>query len=261
MTSIDTRRIRLGVLAAAQRAHVGHIGSALSVAELVAAIYEVRRDLPVDHPDRDRVVLSKGHAALALFTVLRERGVLTDADIESYCQDGGLLGVHPEHHVPGIDFSTGSLGHGLPIAVGAAMAARMQRSSRRVFALLSDAECNEGSIWEAAMSAGHHRLGNLSVLVDLNGQQALGYLDEVSRVDDMAARWRAFGWDAVDVDGHDVEALVLSLRRPSDQPKVIVAHTTFGAGVDFMENRIEWHYLPMSDAQYASAVAQLEATS
>lgn len=253
-TATQIRRI---VLRVAKRANVGHIGSALSVAELVTAMYAVCRDLPVDHPDRDRIVLSKGHAALAVFALLQLRGVLSEADLASYCRDGGTLGVHPEHAVAGIDFSTGSLGQGLPMAAGAAFAGRLQNPSRRVLALISDAECNEGSIWEAAMFAGHHRLGRLTVLVDFNGQQALGHLSDVSRVEDMAERWRAFGWDAYDVDGHDVDELVRHLRLPGERPKAIVAHTTFGYGVDYMHNQVAWHYLPMDDAQYASAMAQV----
>jgi transketolase len=258
-TAEVARRARQAILRQAKRANVGHIGSALSVVDIVASIFAVLRDLPVDDPDRDRVVLSKGHAALALFALLHERGVIDSAELDSYCADGGLLQVHPEHHVPGIDFATGSLGQGLPMAVGSALAGRMQSSERRVYAIVSDAECNEGSIWEAAMCAGHHRLDNLAVIIDLNGQQALGYLDEVSRVDDMARRWAAFGWDAHDVPGHDIPALLDVLGRRRDRPLAIVAHTTFGYGVDFMQNKIEWHYLPMDDAQYASAMRQVGA--
>lgn len=251
--------IRRTVLECAWRAGVGHIGSALSVADLVAAVYAVAdvRD-PAD-PDRDRIVLSKGHAALALFALLHRRGLLSDLDLSGYCVDGGLLGVHPEHHVPGVDFATGSLGQGLPMAVGAALAARMQGSPRRTFALVSDAECNEGSIWEAAMHAGHQRLSALTVLVDLNGQQALGRTAEISRVEDMAARWTAFGWQAFEVDGHDVEAVIGALLAPVDRPRVVVAHTTSGHGVDFMAGRVEWHYLPMTEEQFVAALAQVGA--
>lgn len=251
--------IRRTVLESAWRAGVGHIGSALSVADLVAAVYAV---CDVSHPadaDRDRIVLSKGHAALALFALLHRRGVLTDLDLAGYCLDGGALGVHPEHHVPGIDFATGSLGQGLPMAVGAALAARMQGSARRTFAVVSDAECNEGSIWEAAMFAGHQQLSALTVLVDLNGQQALGRTADISRVEDMAARWTSFGWQAFEVDGHDVEALIRALQAPVDRPRVVVARTISGYGVDFMADRVEWHYLPMTGEQFVAALASIGA--
>lgn len=251
--------IRRTVLECAWRAGVGHIGSALSVADVVAAVYAVCDVADPADPDRDRIVLSKGHAALALFALLHRRGVLSDLDLSGYCLDGGALGVHPEHHVPGIDFATGSLGQGLPMAVGAALAARMQGSARRTFAIVSDAECNEGSIWEAAMFAGHQRLSALTVLVDLNGQQALGRTADISRVEDMAARWTAFGWQAFDVDGHDVDALTAALQRPVDRPRVIVAHTTSGHGVDFMADRVEWHYLPMTEEQFVAALAHIGA--
>jgi transketolase len=172
-----------------------------------------------------------------------------------------LLGVHPEHHLEGIDFSTGSLGHGLSLAVGSALAAKIEGSPRRAFALLSDAECNEGSIWEAAMFARHQGLSSVVAIVDLNGQQALGYTRDVLDVDRMADRWAACGWSVLELDGHDAEGLeeaIEGLDYRGGRPHAIVAQTTFGKGVSFMESRIEWHYLPMSDSQYAQATAELE---
>ncbi|SDI94242.1 transketolase subunit A [Frankineae bacterium MT45] len=254
--------IRRTVLKQSKRAGVGHIGSALSVADLIAAAYEVMDNINPDDADRDRFVLSKGHAALALFAMLNHIGQLSESDLDTYCADDSLLGVHPENALRGIDFSTGSLGQGLPMAVGAALAAKMQGSSRRVIALVSDAECNEGSIWEAAMFAGHHRLSGLTAIIDLNEQQALGFTRDVSSVDDMAARWRAFGWDTIEVDGHDHDSLIQHLSapaRPDAAPRVLVARTTFGCGVSFMERQIKWHYLPMNDEQFADAMNEVEA--
>ena len=184
--------IRRTILEQSKRAHVGHIGSALSIADMVGALFRVAHVQDPGDPDRDRVVLSKGHAALALYAALAQVGVLSDRDLETFCGDASLLGVHPEHELVGVDFSTGSLGQGFSMAVGAALAGVMQRSARRTFALVSDAECNEGVVWEAAMFAAQHRLRNLTVLVDHNHQQAFGYTKDVLDSAAMAARWAAF---------------------------------------------------------------------
>lgn len=256
-----SQRIRRTVLEQSKRAGVGHIGSCLSIAELLAVLFAGALRVPApDDPERDRFVLSKGHAALALYAALHAVECLNDEDLASFCADGSSIATHPEHVVRGVDFSTGSLGQGLSYAVGAALAAHLQASSRRTFALLSDAECNEGSTWEAIMFAGHHRLGNLIVLLDLNGQQALGYTRDVIDLSPMSARWRAFGWDAHDVDGHDVDGLSRAIENldTAAGPHVLLAHTTFGKGVSYMENAIPWHYLPMSDQQYAQALLELE---
>jgi transketolase len=255
------RQIRRIILEQSRRAHVGHIGSALSVADLIAALYggALRVSTP-DHPDRDRFVLSKGHAALALYAALHLRGWLTAAELNTYCGDGTLLGVHPERALRGIDFATGSLGHGLSIAAGAALAARLSGSSRRAFALISDAECNEGAIWEAAMFAAHHQLSNLVVIVDQNGQQALGHTSEVLDLSPLENRWRAFGWDTRVVDGHDVGALIETVRAldtRSGPPRILIARTVFGAGVSYMRGQVKWHYLPMSEEEYQRAMIEV----
>ncbi len=253
--------IRLTILEQAKRAGVGHIGSALSVADIVAALYSGGMDISdPDAPNRDRLVLSKGHAALALYAALHQRGWLTREELNTYCEDGSLLGVHPEHRLRGVDFSTGSLGHGLALGAGAALAARLQGSSRRVFVLLSDGECNEGSIWESAMFAAHQELSNLVVVIDMNGQQALGYTRHVLDLEPMDRRWDAFGWDARVVDGHDVGAMLQAfddLDPVTGPPHVLVARTTFGRGVSFMENQIRWHYFPMSDQEYERAIDEV----
>ena len=260
MTGTAIRRI---VIEQSKRANVGHIGSALSVADAIAALYGGVLRLPsLDAPDRDRFVLAKGHAVLAVYAALHLRGWLGQADLDTYCADGSVLGVHPDREVGGIDFSTGSLGFGLPVGVGATLAARLQGSDRRVFVLVSDAECNEGSVWEAAMYAAHHRLGRLTVVVDLNGQQALGKTADVLSLAPMVERWRAFGWLAEEVDGHDVALLRERLDAPTaadGPPRVLVARTTFGKGVSYMESQLKWHYWPMSDAEYRQALAELDA--
>jgi transketolase len=255
--------VRRIVLEQAKRANVGHIGSALSVADVVAALYggTLRVADPSD-PDRDRFVLSKGHAVLALYAALHLRGWLALEVLDTYCGEDSLLGVHPEHALEGIDFCTGSLGQGLSMGAGAALAARMQGSRRRTFVLVSDAECNEGALWEAVMFAAHHRLASLVAIVDLNGQQALGYTDDVLSLSPMAARWRAFGWDVHEVDGHDVGGMqetIAGLDTTAGQPHVLIARTVFGKGVSYMEGQIKWHYWPMSDDEYRRALEDIRA--
>ena len=255
------REIRRIVLEQSRRADVGHIGSALSVADIIAALYGgILQVADPEDTDRDRFILSKGHAALALYAALRLRGWLTDEDLDTYCADGSLLGVHPERDLKGIDFSTGSLGHGLSIGAGSALGARLQGSSRRVFTLVSDAECNEGALWEAVMFSAHHGLANLIAIMDLNGQQALGYTDEVLSLSPMEKRWRAFGWDVRIVDGHDIEELkrtVSSLDTKTGPPHVLIARTVFGKGVSYMESKIKWHYWPMTEDEYRQALAEI----
>jgi transketolase len=256
----DTRR---SILQCSKRANVGHIGSALSVADVLAALYGSVLNIPgPDDRERDRFLLSKGHAALAQYCVLHETGRLSDAELMSFCRDGSRLGTHPEHVQPWIDFSSGSLGQGLSMGVGAALAARMQESARRIFVLVSDAECNEGSLWEAVMFAAHHKLANLTAIVDLNGQQALGYTEDVLSMSPLVERWRAFGWHAEEVDGHDPDRLAARLERVNtDGPQVLIARTVFGKGVSFMEGQIDWHYLPMSDTEFERALAELPAVA
>lgn len=249
------------ILEHSYRAGVGHIGSALSVADIVEVLYTRVLRLPsMDDPDRDRFVLSKGHSALAAYVALHLAGHMDGETLDSYCCDDSLVGVHPQHALRGVDFTTGSLGQGLSTAAGAALGARMQESSRRVFALLSDAECNEGAVWEAAMFAAHHRLANLVAIIDLNGQQALGHTQAVLDMHGMAGRWRAFDWDVHEVDGHDrdaLEALFSGLNTTDDRPHAVIARTVFGHGVSFMERQVKWHYQPMSEAEFALALTEV----
>lgn len=263
MTASAAKQIRRVILEQSMRAHVGHIGSALSVADIIAALYDgVLRVRDPKDPERDRFVLAKGHAMLAVYAALFLKGWLTQDELNTYCGDGTMLGVHPECGLRGVDFASGSLGQGLCMAAGAALAARLQQSPRRAFALLSDAECNEGSVWEAIMFAAHHKLANLIAIVDLNGQQALGYTDQVLSLSPLAERWRAFGWDVHEVDGHNVAAMqetITGLNTAAGPPHVLIARTTFGKGVSYMESKIKWHYWPMADAEYRQAVQEVEA--
>ena len=267
-------QVRRVILQQSKRANVGHIGSCLCVVEILCALYErvLRIPSPGD-PDRDRFILSKGHAALALYAVLTLKGCISSGELDSFCADGSLFGVHPEHQVPWIDFSSGSLGHGLSMAAGAALAGRVRNSERRVYCLVSDAELNEGSVWEAMMFAAHQRLHNLTVIVDVNGQQALGPTRDVMALNNLKERWQAFGWRVTEVDGHSLDELASALNapsRPGEAPHVVLARTTFGRGVSFMmegraltqshlrDQPVNWHYLPMSDQEYRLAMAELE---
>lgn len=254
--------IRRIIIEQSQRAHVGHIGSALSIADLLAVLYGGVLRGDSDDPDRDRFILSKGHAALALYAALHVSGKLSVEELNRFCTDGTPLGAHPEHRVPGIDFSTGSLGQGPSLAAGSALAARMQGSQRRVYALISDAELDEGAVWETIMFAAHHQLGRLTLVLDANGQQALGYTRHVLDLEPVAERFVAFGWRVTEVDGHDHDGLTRALASTGDAhaaPHLVLARTTFGKGVSFMESRIEWHYLPLTPDQFETAMTELAA--
>ena len=262
--SFSSYNIRRIILDQSKRANVGHIGCALSVADIITALYAhvLRIPIPGD-PNRDRFILSKGHAALALYAALFLKNWITEDELGTYCEEGSLLGVHPEHTLRGVDFSAGSLGHGLSIGAGAALAARLRNSSRRVFVLVSDAECNEGSLWEAVMFATHNKLSNLIAIVDSNGQQALGYTKDVLDISPIVDRWKVFGWNVHEIDGHNVTKIVnaiAGLDAVSGLPHVLVAHTVFGKGVSFMENQIKWHYWPMSDEEYRKALDDIGAS-
>ena len=254
-------QIRQIILQRSKKANVGHIGSSLSIVDIISVLYgKVLKIESIKDPDRDRFILSKGHAALALYAALHLKGWISQDLLETYCQDNTLLGVHPERALPGIDFGTGSLGMGVSYATGAALAARLQKSSRRVFVLASDAECNEGVIWEAAMFAAHHHLGNLFLIIDLNGQQALGYTQDVLNLTPLAQKWRAFGWDVHEIDGHNSSGMMDAIEtceKNVSQPHALIAQTTFGKGVSFMENQIKWHYWPMSDEEFSRAVEEI----
>jgi transketolase len=253
------RALRRWIVEESLAANVGHVGSALSIVDIMAALWEGTMHQPGTRTeDRDRFILSKGHAALALYAALRWKGLLDEATFRTFCRDGSLLGVHPHHEVPGVDVSTGSLGLGLSVGCGLAHGLALKRLPARAFVLVSDAECNEGQVWEAAMFAAHHRLGNVVAIVDLNGLQALGHTSEILDLD-LARLWSATGWDTIAVDGHDVAALLAAFNRPSTgRPTAVVARTVLGKGVSFMEDRLEWHYRNLTPELARRALAELE---
>lgn len=254
--------LRYQVVQLSHRAGTPHLGSALSVIDILVAIYwRIARVDPLraDDPDRDRVILSKGHAATALYATLAARGFFPEAWLDTFAQHNSRLAEQPAPNcAPGVELATGSLGHGLPVGAGLALAGRIQKRSYRVFIVMSDGECNEGSVWEAAMFAAAQRLGRLTVIVDYNKWQATGRSNEVMALESLAAKWAAFGWDTCEVDGHDLNAVIAALDRPvADQgkPIAIVAHTIKGKGISFMEDDNNWHYrIPKIEEVEAAAM-------
>ncbi len=249
------------------RAKSSHVGTCFSIAELLASLYG--RVLHVDParpdwPDRDRFVLSKGHGCAALYAVLAERGFFPRSWLDGYYLDGSKLWGHVTHHeVPGVEVSTGSLGHGLGIACGMALAGKRDGAPWWVFTCLSDGECDEGSTWEAILFAPQHRLDNLVAIVDYNKIQSLGTVKEVLDLEPLADKWRSFGWAVREVDGHAIEEVVDALEGvpfEKGRPSCVIAHTVKGKGVSFMEDRLLWHYRTPEGDELRQALRELEAT-
>ena len=259
------RRIRRRALEMVTHARASHIGSALSIADIVAVLYG--RTLRVDpaaprHPERDRFILSKGHACVAVYAALAETGFIDPALLQSYGADGSTLMAHISHKVPGAEFSTGALGHGLPFGTGKALAAKRRGEDWRTVVLTSDGEWGEGSNWEAALFAAHHGLDNLLCIIDYNKLQSLTTIDETLRLEPLHSKFDAFGWAVQEVEGHDHDALAAALDAgswPAGKPAMLIAHTVKGKGVSFMENRVEWHYRNPTPELLAQALAEIEA--
>lgn len=260
------RRQRREILRILDQSGRGHIGGAFSAMEIVRVLYDdILRVDPADPawPDRDRFIFSKGHACLALYLMLAEKGFFPAEELERVSGFGAMLGGHPEaEKVPGVEASTGALGHGLSIGVGCALAARIDRKDWRTFVLVGDGESNEGSVWEAALSAGKHRLTNLTVLVDYNKFQSYNPASEIQDLEPLADKWRSFGFGVREVDGHDVDALreVLSSLPVEDaRPSAIICHTVKGKGLRSTENSAEWHHKARVSAEELEALyAELE---
>jgi transketolase len=250
-TQLDSRSrlLRRDVVRMLRAARRGHVGSAFSCIDILRVLYDdvLRFDAANPKwPDRDRCILSKGHGCLALYAVLADKGFFDEKHLDSFCAADGILGGHPDaNKVPGVEASTGALGHGLSIGLGMALHLRLVKSDSRVFVILGDGECNEGSVWEAAMCAGKHRLANLTAIVDYNKHQAYGSTREVQDLEPFTDKWRAFGFAVTEVDGHDIAALRTLFRSlPLDpgKPTAIIAHTVKGKGVPFAENNMAWHH-------------------
>lgn len=244
--SILLRRLVVRALDGGAR---GHIGSSMSLIEIMRVLYDDILRFRAAEPDweeRDRCILSKGHGCLAQYVMLAEKGFFPHAVLDTFCRLDSILGGHPEaDKVPGIEASVGALGHGLPIGVGRAMGLRIKGNKARVFVVTGDGEINEGSVWEAALSASKHRLSNLTVMIDYNKVQSAGPTAEILDLEPLADKWRAFGFAVAEVDGHDVEALRLILRSvplDRDRPSLIICHTVKGKGLSFAENDANWHH-------------------
>jgi transketolase len=261
-----SRELRLMVVRMLRQARRGHVGSAFSVIDVLRVLYDdvLRYDARNPKwPGRDRCILSKGHGCLALYALLADKRFFPESELDRVSAADGMLGGHPDAmKVPGVEASTGALGHGLSIGLGMALHLRLARSASRVFVILGDGECNEGSIWEAAMCAGKHRLANLTVIVDYNKHQAYGSTYEVQDLEPLADKWEAFGFGVREVDGHDVPALraaLASLPAESGKPTAVIAHTIKGRGVPFAENNMKWHHKNrVTDQELADLVAALE---
>ena len=259
------RRIRGTLIHMSHKAQTPHLGSALSCVDILVAAYWAALSLDPARPtapDRDRFILSKGHAATALYATLAYRGFFPPALLETFAEAGSRLAEQPSPAcVPGLELATGSLGHGLPVGLGMALAGRLQGHRYRVFVLMSDGECNEGSVWEAALLAPVHALDNVVAVIDYNKWQATGRSNEIMALTPLREKWTAFGWSASEVDGHDLKALVGALRKVPDRtgkPVAIIAHTLKGKGVSFMEDDNDWHYRIPTAAQVDAAFQELK---
>lgn len=259
--------IRCNVIDMIERAGSSHVGSNLSMAEILAVLYGKVLNVDPKNPNmenRDRLILSKGHACAGLYAVLAERGFFPKDWLESFYVEGAKLPGHATAKgIPGIEISTGSLGHGFPMATGMALAGKRDERPFRVYCILSDGECDEGSNWEAALFAPHHQLDNLVAIVDYNKIQSLGDVEDVLSLEPFTDKWRAFGWHVIETDGHDVNALVHSLEgvpQVAGKPTCVIAHTVKGKGVSFMENNLLWHYRTPRGEEYKAAKAELAAS-
>ncbi|MGH6777308.1 MAG: transketolase [Bradyrhizobium sp.] len=257
-----SRAIRRHSVQMVYRAKLGHPGGDLSVADILATLYfgvlNVDPAVP-DDPRRDRFVLSKGHCTGALYSTLAERGFIKLEDLDTYMQPMSPLNGHPNrNYVPGVETNTGPLGHGLPVAVGMAIAGQIDKADYRVFVVVGDGELQEGSNWEAAMAASHRKLANLTLVIDRNGLQQGAPTEETSALEPLADKWRAFGWEVIEVDGHDHGALLDILGRPgTDRPRCIIAHTHKGMGVSYMVDQVNWHHGIPNKEQYEIAMREL----
>lgn len=240
--------VRRDMLTISHNVQIGHVGSSLSVIDLLTTLYfEILNIRPKDPfwENRDRFILSKGHAGAGLFTVLHHRGFFNKEILDTFCKDGGKLMVHPESNdMPGIDWGTGSLGHGLSVGVGMAYAAKLMNKSYKVYVLISDGEINEGTIWEAALFAGHHNLDNLIIILDRDGTQGMGNTKNILNLEPLEDKWKSFNFNTSIIDGHNIDQIIKTLKSPSQnsKPKIIIANTIIGKGISFMEGDFRWHY-------------------
>ena len=264
-TKVLAKKIRRHAVIMTHRGKSSHIASILSMADIVAVLYggvlRIKHNDPL-WEDRDRFILSKGHAGGGIYAALAERGFFPVESLDQHCAQGGRLCGHVSHiGIPGVEFSTGSLGHGLPVGAGMAYAAKLDNKRHRIYVLMSDGECDEGSNWEAILFAGHHCLSNLIAIVDYNKFQSLGTVEETLGLEPFGDKWRSFNWNVLEVDGHDHTALHETLDiepKDSGSPTCIIAHTVKGKGISFMENSVLWHYRSPQGDEFEAAMIELE---
>lgn len=264
---LTATQIRKRILQMHAKAGSSHIGSAFSIVDILTVIYcrivNITAQTAKDEK-RDRVLLSKGHGGSALYAALASKGILPEAYLDNYCLDGGKLCGHCDHfELAGIEAATGSLGHGLPLANGMALAAKTDNRSSRIFVIMGDGECNEGSVWEAAMFAAHYRLDNICVIVDRNRFQGMGETEKVMGLSPLLEKWQAFGWAGEKINGHDLKQIEEALSKipfEKNKPAVVIAETVKGKGVSFMENRLEWHYKSPNMDEVRRAMEELNSS-
>lgn len=256
-------KIRRHAIDMVHEAHASHIASVLSCADIVAVLYANILKYDVVNPDdenRDRLVLSKGHSGVALYAALAESGFFPVSELKKYGANGSNFSCHVSHKVPGVEVSTGSLGHGVAMACGMALGAKLRQHNYKIFSIVGDGECNEGIVWETVMLAAQQKLDNFTVIVDNNKMQALGFTEDIINMKNMKERWETFGWNAVEINGHSHVEIIDALNKRLDngKPYVIIADTIKGQGVSFMENELLWHYRDPQGEAYEKAVEELE---
>lgn len=257
------RKLRIHAIEMAHFSRESHVASALSICDIVAVLYtDILEKFPEDArcAKRDRFILSKGHACSAVYAALAETGFFDVNELNTWCQDGSRLSGHITYkNVPGVEFSTGSLGHGCCVAAGMALNAKLKNETYRTFVIVGDGECDEGSVWEMAIFAHQYKLDNFIVIVDHNKMQAMGYCEEVAAHINLADKWKAFGWDVMEIDGHNHAQIRDALgKRGNGKPLCVIAHTIKGKGVSFMENNLLWHYRDPQGEDYERALRELE---
>jgi len=259
-----SKGIRKKILRMTYESQTAHIGSSLSCADILTVLYFKILKIDPDNSlseNRDRFILSKGHAAAALYAALSQRGFFPEETLENYCKDGGKLPGHSTKGcVPGVEVSTGSLGHGLSMGAGMALAAKHDKKDYKTFVLMSDGECEEGSTWEAALFSAHHKLDNLIGIIDYNKLQAFGRTSEILNLEPLGKKWESFGWEVKEADGHnfsEIEKILSEIPFQKEKPSLMIAHTIKGKGISFMEDKLEWHYKNLNEEEYKSALQEL----
>jgi transketolase len=268
VNSIDlVKEVKTACLQLAHNANASHLGGAFSIADVLSVLYSdilAFNCLDPTWPERDRVFYSKGHASTAYYATLKQVGFFDEEALHSFSKNGSFFTTHVNHKVPGVELSTGSLGHALSVACGVALAGKRKNAGWQVYAILSDGELNEGSNWEAILFAPHHKLNNLTLIIDYNGIQSLGSVAEVLELKPLKQKFESFGWHVIEIDGHNHTEIQHCLRKENslkiERPKVIIAHTVKGNGIDFMEHNLAWHYKSPDKEQLKIALAQIEGT-